>query len=128
MVLRFSPVFSLQTVTAWEGHPVAMVSSVCGCCCWCCCCMLLVLPLLQALTRTASGVLSSCTCMELGLIIAALADLHWRPSEAWMAVSAAGQQCFGWSTPHQHGRCEQLLECIELPCAARSLRVGMHSS
>lgn len=48
---------------------------------------LLLLLLLQALTRTASGCLSGFSCMELGLLIAALADLHWRPTDAWMTVS-----------------------------------------
>jgi hypothetical protein len=43
--------------------------------------------LMQSLTLAASGCLSSFSCMELGLMVAALADLHWRPSDTWMAVS-----------------------------------------
>eukprot|EP00878_Enallax_costatus_P013092 GHUV01013680.1.p1 GENE.GHUV01013680.1~~GHUV01013680.1.p1 ORF type:complete len:764 (+),score=266.26 GHUV01013680.1:276-2294(+) len=50
--------------------------------------------LMEALTRTASGCLTGCSCMELGLLIAALSDQHWRPSDAWMQafVSQVSQQ------------------------------------
>ena len=45
--------------------------------------------LMQSLTLAASGCLSSFSCMELGLMVAALADLHWRPSDTWREVSEA---------------------------------------
>jgi hypothetical protein len=54
----------------------------------------------KVLTRTASSCLASFTCMELGLLIAGLADLHWRPSELWMRVGATSVVCWtGWGSP-----------------------------
>lgn len=43
---------------------------------------------LTALTRRASGVLGAFSCAELTELIGALADLRWRPSDAWLQVFA----------------------------------------
>lgn len=66
--------------------------------------------LMQSLTLAASGCLSSFSCMELGLMVAALADLHWRPSDSWMEVSEAliyiYVGCLGLSVAVTHINCK----------------------
>jgi hypothetical protein len=65
--------------------------------------------------------------MELGLLIAALADLHWRPSDAWMAVSHAAAAaaaaaatpaaCTSRDTQHDVSMRIQMLPGMQTSCS-----------